>query len=138
MLFKIKSFLLIIGVIASIVTLNSTIDGIQAQIADPQLKRILDKARSLAFNVMDDENKDKVFSTPSNINELWDICNRQADKNPSISNTEQSCFNIMTEKCQKNSLTLAECYATNFVSIKAEHIDIAVLNSANAKMNAHT
>jgi len=138
MLFKIKSFLLIISVITSIVTLNSTIDGIQAQIADPQLKRILDKARSLAFNVMDDENKDKVFSTPSNINELWDICNRQAEKNPSVSNTEQFCFNIMTEKCQKNSLTLAECYATNFVSIKAEHIDIAVLNSANAKMNAHT
>ena len=138
MLFKIKSFLLIIGVIASIVTLNSTIDGIQAQIADPQLKRILDKARSLAFNVMNDENKDKVFSDPSNTKELWDICNRQAENNPSVSNTEQFCFNIMTEKCQKNSLTLAECYATNFVSIKAEHIDIAILTSAIAKIKAHT
>jgi hypothetical protein len=138
MLFKIKSFLLIIGVIASIVTLNSTIEVIQAQIADPDLKHVLDQAKSLAFNVMNDENKDKVFSAPSTIKELWDICNRQAENNPKVSNPEQFCFNIMTEKCQKNSLTLAECYATNFISIKAEHIDIAILNSAIAKMNAHT
>jgi hypothetical protein len=138
MLFKIESFLLILSIIISTVILNCKIEVIQAQIADPELKHILDKAKSLAFNVMNDENKDKVFSAPSNTKELWDICNRQAENNPKVSNPEQFCFNIMTEKCQKNSLTLAECYATNFVSIKAEHIDIAILTSAIAKIKAHT
>jgi len=138
MLFKIKSFLLVLSIIISTVILNCKIEVIQAQIADPELKHILDKAKSLAFNVMNDENKDKVFSAPSNTKELWDICNRQAENNPKVSNPEQFCFNIMTEKCQKNSLTLAECYATNFVSIKAEHIDIAILTSAIAKIKAHT
>jgi len=138
MLFKIKSFLLIMGIITSIVTLNSTIKVIQAQAADPQLKRILDQAKALAFNTMYDDLKDKVFSAPSNTKELWDICHTQAENYPSVSNPEQYCFNIIIDKCQKNSLSSAECYATNFVSIKAEDIDIAVLNSANAKMNAHT
>ena len=51
------------SIIASTVTLNSKlIEVIQAQIVYPQLKHVLDKARSLAFNVMNDENKDKVFS----------------------------------------------------------------------------
>ena len=58
MLFKIKSFLLIMGIITSIVTLNSTIKVIQAQAADPQLKRILDQAKALAFNTMYDDLKD--------------------------------------------------------------------------------
>jgi hypothetical protein len=138
MLFKIKSFLLILGIIISTVILNCKIEVIQAQIADPELKHILDKAKSLAFNVMNDENKDKVFSAPSNTKELWDICNRQAENNPKVSNPEQFCFNTIIDKCQKNSLTLAECYATNFVSIKAEHIDIAILTSAIAKIKAHT
>ena len=139
MLLKINHILLIASIIASTIILNSkNIEVIQAQIADPQLKHALDKARSLAFNVMNDENKDKVFSAPSNIKELWDICNRQAENNPKVSNTEQFCFNTIINKCQQNSLSLAECYATNFVSIKAEHIDTAVLNSANAKMNIHT
>lgn len=139
MLFKIKHILLIMSIIASTVTLNSKlIEVIQAQIVDPQLKHVLDKARSLAFNVMNDENKDKVFSAPSDIKGLWDICNRQAENNPKVSNPEQFCFNTIIDKCQKNSLTLAECYATNFVSIKAEHIDIAILNSAIAKMNKHS
>lgn len=136
MLFEIKHILLIMNIIASTVMLNSTIAVIQAQIADPELKHVLDKARSLAFNVMNDDHKDKVFSAPSNIKDLWDICNRQA-KNNHVSNPEQFCFNILIDKCQKNRLSLAECYATNFVSIKAEHIDIAILNSAIAKMNAH-
>ncbi len=138
MLFKIKVFLLILGIITSTVILNSTIEGIQAQIVDPELKHILDQAKSLALNVMNDDLKDKVFSPPSNTNDLWKICNTQAENNPRVSNPEQFCFNIIIDKCQKNSLTSAECYATNFVSIKAEHIDIAILNSANAKMNVHT
>jgi|GEM_PF-1454799 hypothetical protein len=139
MLFKINHILLITSIIASTIILNSkTIEVIQAQIADPELKHVLAKAKSLAFNVMNDENKDKVFSAPSNFKELWDICNRQAENNPSVSNTEAFCFNTIIDKCQKNTLTLAECYATNFVSIKAEHIDIAILNSAIAKMNAHS
>ena len=135
---KIKSLLLIMGIIASIVTLNSTIEVIQAQTADPQLKRVLGQAKALALNTINDDLKDKVFSSPSNTKELWDICHTQAENNPSVSNPERFCFDIIIDKCQKNSLTSAECYAANFVSNKAEDIDIAVLNSANAKMNAHT
>ena len=137
MLFKIKPFLLIMGIIASTVTLNSTIEVIQAQIADLELKNILDKAKYLALNTINDDLKDKVFSSPSNTNELWDICHSQAENNPTVSNPEQFCFDIIMNKCQKNSLSLAECYVFNFVSIKANHIDIAILNSAIAKMNAH-
>ena len=139
MLFKIKHILLIASIIASTIILNSKIiEAIQAQTADPELKHVLDKAKSLAFNVMNDENKDKVFSAPSDFKGLWNVCNRQVENNPSISNPEQFCFNTIIDKCQKNSLTSAECYATNFVSIKAEHIDIAILNSAIAKIKAHT
>ena len=138
MLFKIKAFLLIVGIITSTVILNSKIEVIQAQIVDPELKHVLDQAKSLAFNVMNDENKDKVFSPPSNTKDLWNICHTQAENNPKVSNPERFCFNIIIDKCQKNNLTPAECYATNFVSIKAEHIDITVLNSAIAKMNTHT
>jgi hypothetical protein len=87
MLFKIKPFLLLLVIIASTVTLNSTIQTIQAQIADPELKRILDKAKSLAFNTIIDDLKDKVFSPP-NTKELWDICRTQTVNNPSISNPE--------------------------------------------------
>ena len=67
MLLKINHILLIASIIASsTIILNSkTIDAIQAQIANPQLIHALDKAESLAFNVMNDENKDKVFSAPS-------------------------------------------------------------------------
>jgi hypothetical protein len=138
MLFKIKPFLLIMGIIASTITLNSTPEVVQAEIADLGLKSILDKGKSLALNTMNDEFKDKVFSAPSNTKELWDICHTQAENNPTVSNPEQFCFKIIMDKCQKNSLTSAECYATNFVSKKADHIDIAVLNSAIAKINAHT
>ena len=138
MLFKTKSVLVMMSIIASTLTLNSTIEVIQAQTADPELKHILDKAKSLAFNVMNDDQKDKFFSPPSNIKELWDVCNRQAENNPSESNPEAFCFNTIINNCQKDSLTFAECYAINFVSIKAEHIDIAILNNAIAKMNAHT
>ncbi len=56
----------------------------------------------------------------------------------SVSNPDRYCFNILIEICQKNNLSAEECYATNFVSFKAEDIDIAVLNSANAKMKEHT
>ena len=46
MLFKIKHILLIMSIIASTVTLNSKlIEVIQAQIVDPQLKHVLDKAK---------------------------------------------------------------------------------------------
>jgi hypothetical protein len=138
MLFRIMHILLIVSIIASTIILNSKIiDKIQAQIADPDLKHVLTNARSLAFNVMNDDLKDKVFSAPSNTKELWDICHTQAQNNPSVSNPERFCFDIIMDKCQKNSLTSAECYATNFVSIKADHIDIAVLNSAIAKMKVH-
>ena len=89
-LFKIKHILLITSIIALTIILNSKmIETIQAQITDPELKHVLDKAKTLAFNVMNDENKDKVFSAPSDIKGLWDICNRQAENNPKVSNTEQ-------------------------------------------------
>ena len=43
------------------------------------------------------------------------------------------------DKCQKNHLFFrGNIYAFNFVSFKAEDTDIAVLNSANAKMNPPT
>ncbi len=88
MLFKIKAFLLIVGIITSTVILNSKIEVIQAQIADPELKHVLNQAKSLAFKVMSDENKDKVFSPPSNTKDLWDICHTQAENNPKVSNPE--------------------------------------------------
>ena len=138
MLFKIKPFILILSIISSTVILNSKIEVIQAQIADPELKHVLNQAKSLVIKTMNDDLKDEVFSAPSNIIELWDICHTQAENNPRISNPDQFCFDILMNNCQKNNLTLAECYATNFVSIKAEHIDIAVLNSAITKIKAHT
>ena len=38
------------GIITSTVILNSKIEVIQAQIVDPELKHVLDQAKSLAFN----------------------------------------------------------------------------------------
>lgn len=138
MVSKIKHVLLILGIIASTVALNSKIGVIQAQTVDPELKQLLDQAKSLASVSINDNYKDKVFSPPSNTKELWDVCHRQAENNPSVSNPERFCFKIIMDKCQKNNLSSEECYAFNFVSFKAEDMDIAVLNSANAKMKAHT
>ena len=139
MLYKIKPFLLILGIIASIATLNSKIDVIQAQTtAELKLKHILDQAKSLAINTIKDNYKDKVYSPPSNTMDLLDVCHKQAKNNPGVSDPGRYCFHIIIEICQKNNLSAEECYAINFVSFKAENIDVAVLNSANAKMDAHT
>src|SRR6476469_1279595 len=139
MLYKIKPFLLILGIIASIATLNSKIEVIQAQTtAELKLKHILDQAKSLAINTIKDNYKDKVYSPPSNTMDLLDVCHKQAKNNPGVSDPGRYCFHIIIEICQKNNLSAEECYAINFVSFKAENIDVAVLNSANAKMEANT
>ncbi len=138
MLSKIKYVLLILGIIASTVTLISKIGEIQAQTVDPELKQLLDQAKSLVSVSTNDNYKDKVYSPPSNTKELWNICHKQAENNPSVSNPDRFCFKIIMDKCQKNNLSSEECYAFNFVSFKAEDTDIAVLNSANAKMNPPT
>jgi hypothetical protein len=114
---------------------------IQAQAqtaAELKLKHILDQAKSLAINTIKDNYKDKVYSPPSNTMDLLDVCHKQAKNNPSVSDPERYCFKIIIEICQKNNLSARECYATNFVSFKAEDIDVAVLDSANAKMESHT
>jgi len=135
---KINHFLLILVAITLAVTLMSKIEVINAQIADPELKHLLSQAKSLASNSMNDNYKDKVFSPPHNTKDLWDICHTQTENNPRMSDPDRHCFNIIIDKCQKNNLSAEECYAASFVSFKADDIDIAVLNSANAKLKAHT
>lgn len=139
MLFNIKQFLFILIIITSTITLMSKIEVIYAQtIANLELKQLLSQAKSLASNSMNDNYKDKVYSPPSNTIELLDKCHKQAENNPTVKSPDWFCFKIIIDICQKNNLSPEECYISNFVSFKAEYIDVAVLNSANAKMDAHT
>ena len=66
MLSKIKYVLLILGIITSTATLISKIGEIQAQTVDPELKQLLDQAKSLVSVSTNDNYKDKVYSPPSN------------------------------------------------------------------------
>jgi hypothetical protein len=131
----VKHFLLILFIITLTVASASKTEMIYAQTASSELKQLLKQADSLAINSKNDNFKDKDYSPPSDTMGLLDICHKQTENNPSISNPDRFCFNTIINKCQKNNLSVPECYASNFVSFKAEDIDIAVLNSANAKLN---
>lgn len=100
-----------------------------------ELKQLLKQADSLALNSINDNFKDKSYSPPSDTMGLLSLCHKQTENNPTISNPDRFCFNTIINKCQKNNLSVEECYALNFVSFKAEGTDIAVLNSAKAKLN---
>lgn len=138
MLFGMKHLILILVSITLTITSISQIEMIYAQTDNLELKQLLKQAKSLASNSINDNYKDKNYLPPSNIMDLLDICHKQANNNPSISTPDRFCFKTIIEKCQKNNLSVAECYALNFVSFKSDNIDTAVLNSANAKMNANT
>ena len=113
----------------------SKIEIIYAQTAVSELKQLLKQADSLAINSINDDFKDKDYLPPSDTMGLLDICHKQTENNPSISNPDRFCFNTIINKCQKNNLSVEECYASKFVSFKAEDTDLAVLNSAKAKLN---
>jgi hypothetical protein len=138
MLFEMKYLILILVSITLTITSISNIEMIFAQTDNSELKQLLKQADSLASTPMNDNYKDKHYSPPSNFMDLFDSCHKQASNNPSILTPERFCFNTILNKCQKNNLSAEECYALNFVSFKSDNVDIAVLNSAKAKMNATT
>jgi hypothetical protein len=138
MLIEMKHLLLILVPITLTITFISQIEMIYAQTDNSEIKQLLKQAKSLASTSINDNYKDKNYLPPSNFMDLLDTCHKQANNNPSISNPDRFCFNTIIEKCQKNNLSVAECYASNFVSFKSDNVDIAVLISANAKMNSNT
>ena len=138
MLFEIKYLILIMVSTTLTITSISDIEIIFAQSDNSQLKQLLKQADSLAATPMNDNFKDKNYSPPSNFIDLFDICHKQTNNNPSILTPDRFCFNTIINKCQKYNLSAEECYALNFVSFKSDNADIAALNSAKAKMNATT
>jgi hypothetical protein len=100
----------------------------QGPTTNPQLNALMRSTDSL-LSQLDNKKKDSSWSPPATFQDLNNKCIQQ-QSDPSIANAH--CTDLLNT-CNRNRLTVAECYANYFTN---GNVPDEVLNSALAKLKA--